>query len=182
MLDLSSHRTPAHGEAARDLVAEALASGSGVRLRVCGGCMDPLLREGDWVWVVPAQRLLPGSIVLARSEGGNLVCHRLLRRVGAAYMLAGDRTLSLEEHPGEDVLGEVRHADRGGGRLLFEGTIWRGFGRLLVCWHLFSYGLAGGTCGTCGRLVEALRQRLVNVIHRVSWRLGGRTISEPRVS
>lgn len=176
--DVMPSRTQAHEKAAQELVAEALASGSGVRLRVRGGCMDPLLEEGDWVWVVPVHQLLPGAIVLAQSTTGNLVCHRLLECVEGGYRLAGDRTFALEEHSAEQILGEVHSAERGDSRLLLAGPRWRRLGRFLVRWHLFSYGLLGGIGG---RLVEAVRQRFVELAHRFAWRVWSAVASQDNV-
>jgi hypothetical protein len=168
-----SFRTQAHSEAVCRLVTETLAGGSGVRLRVRGGCMQPLLQEGDWVWVVPGLSLCLGSIVLAQSKDGSLVCHRLLSCVGGNFLLAGDRTFAMEEHPKELLLGEVSHAGRGAVRLRLKGRMWRRYGRFLAFWHYYSYSMTGGIYG---RLVESVRQRLVGGAHRLAWRLGGRSV------
>ena len=160
---------------AQELLAEALAEGEEVRLKIRGGCMQPLLKDGDWVRVAPAAygHLLPGIIVLARSTRGEaLVCHRLLRFVDNGLEpngleLAGDRTFAFEVHSPEQILGVVHSAERGGRRLQLSTPGWRRFGSFLARWQRASHGLR---TVPLGRPMEALRQRFLRGVHRLSWR------------
>lgn len=75
---------PGHEEvrgADRSPLAEALgrmASEAPVRLIVRGGCMRPLLDEGQAVEIRQARRYWPGDVVAFPSPAGRLVVHRVI--------------------------------------------------------------------------------------------------------
>ncbi len=130
-------------QTAQELLAGALASGSSrIDLVVRGGCMAPLLRDGDRVIVEPLGAPPPlGALVLvstAEAEPGRqeqaprqLVCHRYLGRAGDdAVLLGGDRHGSGETQPAAAVLGLVRGARRGRRSLCLDGPLARCLDRL----------------------------------------------------
>lgn len=103
-----------HRAATRELLAETLHAGSGTRLTVRGQCMEPLIFDGDEIAVAPLTsppRI--GDLVLAHTDAGEIVCHRVVRENAEAYWLAGDRTLRLDRHPKASVLGRVTAVHRG---------------------------------------------------------------------
>lgn len=110
----------AHRETVHDLLGRALAAGP-ARLVVRGGCMTPLVCDGDRVEIVrldgPA---VPGAILLARGGDGELVAHRCLGAAGGDDLwLAGDRTRA-ERLPPTAVLGGIVDVEREGRHLSFD--------------------------------------------------------------
>lgn len=98
-----------HRAAALELLAGAARDGqlAGRSFRVRGGCMAPLLVDGDRVELAPpGAPPRPGQVVLAR-VASELLCHRLLEREGGLYRVAGDRDLRLDAVPEEDLIGRV---------------------------------------------------------------------------
>jgi hypothetical protein len=159
-------------EATFELMAETLREGGSVRLRVSGWCMEPLLRDGDEVTVVPlGGEPHRGRLLLARSADGELVCHRVLGRTDDGHLLAGDRTLRVEEHPPSALLGELAAVHRGGRTLPLADTHRPGSWRRLVestlaRWQLASHRLRHRRLG---RVSESLRARVVALWHHLLW-------------
>ena len=91
-------RIIANQEFFRGVVADTLARGETVSVRVKGGSMLPWLRDGAKVRIRPAagRRLHRGDIVLYRRETGTLVLHRIqavraaTESVAAVYECLGD--------------------------------------------------------------------------------------------
>ena len=69
---------------AQRLLARALGTDRPARLQVRGRCMEPLIRDGDWVEVRPLGPVTEGDVVLAVNGADELVCHRVLARLAAA--------------------------------------------------------------------------------------------------
>lgn len=105
-------------ETALELSADALASGEGLRLRVNGLSMRPLLQPEDVIWVeaVAEQDLDIGDIVLVRRPA-DFVTHRLVERTSQGWIAKGDN-LPMPDPPvaGTDILGRVTALERGGRR------------------------------------------------------------------
>jgi len=164
---------PSREEIAVRLLSGALrgrrAEGSGgVTLQVRGGSMKPLLRDGDWVGIAPAEPV-PGRIVLARAATGELICHRVLARTPSGFLLAGDRSATAEERPRDAVLGVVRWVSRQRRLLRLDGRLGRGIDRLLASLHRRSYRTPQPAFRPIG---EWLRRRLLG-IRNLAWRGAG---------
>lgn len=138
-----------------------------VSVRVVGGCMAPLVVDGDRVEVVPG-RPRRGAVVLARLDGA-LVCHRVLdapEDPSAPLVLAGDRTWCLDEHPPETVLGLVRTVRRDlpgqsrHGVLHLDRGFWKALAPFQARLHLVAFGHRGRAWA---RLVEWARLVLLEV-------------------
>lgn len=109
-----------HRDTIHELLGRALDEGP-ARLVVRGGCMTPLVCDGDRVEIVrldgPA---VPGAILLARGGDGELVAHRYLGpAAGDDLWLAGDRTRA-ERLPPAAVLGGIVDVERGERHLAFD--------------------------------------------------------------
>jgi hypothetical protein len=66
----------------------ALARERPVEVTVRGGCMAPLLADGERVAVAPARLYWPGDVVVFQAADGRLLVHRLLGFRRAAGALA----------------------------------------------------------------------------------------------
>ncbi len=140
------------------LLARALDADKPACLQVRGRCMEPLIRDGDWVEVRAREPVRCGSVVLARGDSGELVCHRVLARTGDTLCLAGDRSLAAREHGPGSLLGVVRGVERGGSAWRLGGWRTRGPDRLLAGLHRLSLRCRALPAG---RALEALRWRLL---------------------
>jgi hypothetical protein len=76
--------SPAAFVALRDLARE-----HPVEVTVRGGCMAPLLSDGERVKVAPARFYWPGDVVVFQTADGRLLVHRLLGWRPWAGVLAG---------------------------------------------------------------------------------------------
>ncbi|MCP4660438.1 MAG: hypothetical protein GY856_33975 [bacterium] len=139
-----------------------------VTLQVKGRSMEPLLRDGDWVGIAPAEPR-PGRIVLARTAAGELICHRVLARTEGGFRLAGDRSATWEERPREAILGVVRWASRERRLLRLDGWIGYGIDRLLAALQRRSHRTRHTTLRRTG---EWLRRRLLTV-RNLAWLRAG---------
>lgn len=144
-------------QATLDLLGEAAREGqlAGRTFRVRGGCMAPLLADGDEVTLAEPGPLLPGHLVLARA-GAELLCHRLLAATGDTCQVAGDTDLRLDILPRAEILGRVASIATprfGGARLNLSSRPSR-LERFLAAWQLWS-------CRGLGRIqlrLEGLRR------------------------
>ena len=132
--------SPGAGEVAKRLLVQALRAEKSARLQVQGRSMEPLMRGGDWVEVLPPALASRGSVVLALNGDGHLICHRMIARVGGTAWLAGDRSPAVEELALENVLGVVTSVDRGGRVLRLDGSWARYLDRLVAGLHQLSSG------------------------------------------
>jgi hypothetical protein len=95
-----------------------LARADPVTVRVRGGCMEPVLGEGEEVRVIAARLYWPGDVVVFRAGDGRLLAHRLLGyRLYQGHLALVTRGDSCAVHdspvpPGE-VLGRVPAARPG---------------------------------------------------------------------
>jgi len=122
--------------------------------------MEPLLRDGDVVVVLPTPgRLEVGDVVLAGQAADDLVCHRLLAREGESYLLAGDRSLAIDRVDRSAIHGVVRRIEREGRLRDLESVSALGRGWLVL--HLW-----------CARRRGTLRARILNRLRN----LGGRIL------
>lgn len=158
---------PRYRQTTLDLLRQALGEeGSVVRLEVRGWCMEPLLLDGDRVSITSLDgppRV--GQLVLARDADDRLVSHRILFWHDGAGWLAGDRSQRVERHGHGEILGLIDAVERRGQRLIIPCS--PRLDALLARWHYLSWRLRGGLPG---RLLEALRWRLVVARARRQWR------------
>ncbi len=89
-----------------------LAAQGPVRVQIRGGCMAPIVSDGDSVDVKRSPFYVPGDILAARTRDGRLVAHRFLgyvpTRRGIALAMQADHSLTADGLVrGDDVLGKV---------------------------------------------------------------------------
>lgn len=129
--------------------------------------MEPLVRDGDVVEVVPvvsAPGPAPGDVVLAGRSADELVCHRVLAQDGDRYLLAGDRPLALDSVDRSAIHGVVRRVIREGRVLELRDRASRPLDRWLLALHPWC---AERSETVIGRLANRLRQGLLQV--RNNW-------------
>lgn len=89
---------------------ELLAEGHSVRIRVAGQSMLPFFRSGSRITLRPLRDgdLRRGNVVLAETERGTYVVHRILRVTDLEVTLLGDgNTAGTETMPPSKVYGTV---------------------------------------------------------------------------
>jgi signal peptidase I len=111
---------PEHLDAIYDVAHECLAAGA-FRIRINGNCMLPALGHGDEAIVRAARVLLPGDIIVFRTDR-SLVAHRVLgwvpSRRGARILTRGDHCASHDGLVAPDrVLGRLDARVGSGDRL-----------------------------------------------------------------
>ena len=76
-------------------VRDLLLAGETVRISVCGQSMLPFFRSSEVIRLRPLREgdLIRGSVVLAQTEQGNYVVHRIYRIDGDRITLLGDGNL-----------------------------------------------------------------------------------------
>lgn len=134
-------------------VEEMLAEGRSVQIRIKGHSMRPLLREGKDLVLLQrcdASELQPGHIVLFRC-GSRHILHRIQRRDGERFTLAGDGNHRIREHcTPSDIVGCAVRVIRPSGRSVrcdslrwrLQSRLWlmlpEGVRRFLLraSWHL----------------------------------------------
>lgn len=119
---------PSGDNVATALLKSAVAAhGRDARLSVRGGCMAPLVVDGDVVTVTGAGGPPPpGSLVVVEVDPGELVCHRLIRRAEDGVLLVrGDRASADQEVAPGDLVGAVCRVQRGAVALAMTGSAWR---------------------------------------------------------
>ena len=83
-----------------DLLGECiriLHEGRSVLLKAKGSSMYPFIRDGDTVLLQRCGEVRRGDVVLARTEEGKLVMHRVLAMKGERIALMGDANLRKTE-------------------------------------------------------------------------------------
>ena len=102
-------------------VEQVLTEGEDVRIRMKGHSMRPLLRqERDTVVLrrCDVRRLRPGDVVLFRYRGQHIL-HRILRRDGAHFLLAGAGNYRLREQcTSDDIVARMVCVVRPSGRIV----------------------------------------------------------------
>lgn len=137
-----------------DYVAERIAAGDNVRIRLKGNSMYPLLRNNKEMVVLSpcnVNELKPMDVVLFRYRG-DYVLHRIINRKGEQLLMQGDGIYaSFEQCCLADVVGIVTKVIRpSGAEISTHSRRWRAISRL---WRAF----------------EPLRRFLINNMWRYYW-------------
>ena len=76
--------------AVTEILRERLGAGDSVWLPVRGRSMRPLLSAGARIFVAPPDRVRFGDLLAYETDGGTLVCHRVIGWRGAALLTRAD--------------------------------------------------------------------------------------------
>ncbi|MFC1714686.1 S24/S26 family peptidase [Candidatus Poribacteria bacterium] len=116
-----------------ELIQAVFAKGALFRFRAKGSSMHPFIRNGDLVTISPLSdtSLRIGDVVaFIRPGRGNLVIHRVVRKIGDSLSIKGDNGSPGDGEivPRAKILGRVTRVERNGKEVLL------GFGseRLLI--------------------------------------------------
>lgn len=94
----------------KDIVEHLLRDGQSVHFRAGGPSMNPAIKDGDLVKILPvhnALRIRPGNIILFRKYD-RLLLHRVIKIKGPAIFTAGDASLEgLEKAAAGDIIGKA---------------------------------------------------------------------------
>lgn len=94
-----------------DLLEECIAlldEGKTVLLKAKGGSMRPFIRDGEKIILQKAETYRRGDIVLARTDDGTTVLHRIIAIEDGTATLMGDRNLRKKEKcPAAGIKGKV---------------------------------------------------------------------------
>lgn len=103
------------------LSQELLQLGSAMRFTAHGTSMQPLVRDGDVLFVKPAKArpIRTGDIVLCRTDPENLLVHRVIRKKkserGSRFLVQGDQVDQPDGWiPQEQVFGRLVSIERTG--------------------------------------------------------------------
>lgn len=107
-----------------ELSVAILSLGKSLRFRARGYSMHPLVRDGDLLLVRPvsARAVYRGDLVLCRNARGEMIVHRMVRRLGQGdslrFELRGDRLAGPDEAvPAPEIFGRVSSVERDGVRI-----------------------------------------------------------------
>jgi len=110
------------GPALREFLGAVLDRGAPFRFRARGMSMDPFIRDGDVITIVPrgARRLRAGDVIACcHPRGGHLIVHRVVANAQAGIVLRGDANDAIDGViAGDDVLGVVSVVRRGDRRVV----------------------------------------------------------------
>jgi hypothetical protein len=111
------------GPALAEVARAVLAPGCSFRFQALGASMNPLIRDGDVVTLVPFESAAcaPGDVVgFIWPESGRLVVHRVISVAGDRCRIQGDN-ISTEDgtFPFGSIIGRVSQVERGGRSVRF---------------------------------------------------------------
>lgn len=87
---------------------ELLDEGKTVLLTAKGSSMHPFIRNGEKILLQKKESYRRGDIVLARTDNGTTVLHRIIRTGNGTATLMGDRNLRKKEKcPSSGIKGKV---------------------------------------------------------------------------
>ena len=119
-------------ELTQKTIAALLADGIGVRFRVKGDSMHPLICADDYLVVEPANpdHIVNGDVILARAERG-LTAHRVVAVARGRIVTRGDNAAQHDAPlTPEQFLGRVTWIERNGRRLRLRRPLALRFTRL----------------------------------------------------
>jgi hypothetical protein len=118
----------------RELFFELLERRESLCLKVQGGSMGYIIKDGDLITIkrIKNEELKPGDIILYNQEN-NFVCHRIISRHQSDgelfYITKGDVLLQADNpQPASQVIGKVFCIQRGGRSFSIEGKLARWIG------------------------------------------------------
>lgn len=91
---------------ARSIALKASMSARGsLEIRLVGGCMEPLLSEGDTALIRPYEQAHVGDICAFQLSSGTLALHRIVSIDKEMIILKGDKSSGIEHIDESDIIG-----------------------------------------------------------------------------
>jgi len=116
---------------------DLLQAGYALRFTAQGKSMSPLIREGDVVLIEPIGNQLPkpSEIVFFINQQGDLVLHRVLKRLkkddNFFYLLKGDQVATTDGIVEQaKIIGRLKAIERGGSFLSIDKPAFKALNRL----------------------------------------------------
>jgi hypothetical protein len=109
-----------------DLIEDLLKEGKTVRLKIKGGSMSPLLKDGLTQVDLSSplnKEIKPGALVLFK-YGEGFILHRIIRRKNNNLVIRGDNLFQSQEKAEiKDVIGIVRNIVNPSGSVIYSNSI-----------------------------------------------------------
>lgn len=165
----TSTSLPCTSAAFAELSAEVLRDGKVLRFRGHGASMEPLVRDGDILWVEPvdARGVRCGDTVLFHDAQGRVVVHRVIGVdagfTGRRFTLQGDAVLRPDGViPQARIFGRLAAIERDGKRIEMDQPVMRVLGWLALLRSRWSLGRGrlGRLSGRLARQLPVLRRYL----------------------
>lgn len=105
-----------------------------LRLRVCGASMEPILKDGDYIYLEAfrSDTCRLGDL-LTFINSGELLTHRVIAKINNAYLMKGDNSVHSEGPIQQElILGRVSAFERPGGRYDLDENNWTRLNYLLA--------------------------------------------------
>jgi len=132
------------------ILVDFLEAGYSLRLTAQGTSMSPLIREGDVVLIDPigSQLPKPSEVVFFINHQGNLVLHRVIKRMRKNrmffFLLKGDQVANTDGFYEEDrIIGRLRGFERNGNTLSMKDMPFKMLNYLAFLRSLTGFGSRG---------------------------------------
>ncbi|MCM8798515.1 MAG: signal peptidase I [Candidatus Omnitrophica bacterium] len=122
-----------------------LKEGYAVWVETSGKSMEPVIREGDFVKIVPlkGEEIKRGEIVAFLRNEKMLIAHRLIKKEKDNLFTCGDSFIFAQDPPlkKEEVLGKVVAVRRNNKKKDLEKGFWYLYGRVITYLRIYGFPL-----------------------------------------
>ncbi|HOM67878.1 MAG TPA: signal peptidase I [Brevefilum fermentans] len=119
------------------IAIDLLDAGRTLRFTAKGGSMDPLIRDGDTLFLAPADpsRIKFGDVVFFVNGGGKPLIHRVIKTQKRGkdrwLLIRGDRANNVDGYfPPSEIFGRVIAVERVGQQIRADQPVYKFLGRL----------------------------------------------------
>ncbi|MDD3080125.1 MAG: signal peptidase I [Paludibacter sp.] len=110
-----------------DWAEELLSNDFGLKIKLSGQSMFPVLRNGDWGLIIRCSfnEIRNGDIVVMKNDSGKYIAHRLIRKKGNLFITKGDNNLYYDKpFPESSIVGKVIGFERAGKKCKLRNSRW----------------------------------------------------------